>query len=163
MEFKEANGREVKVIEFLAALHAQLLEGQECLEPRLRGIPDGWRRYKVALANVDWVLSRIYETLPVRTLRHMQRICEIGEIRIRPRPAIPLPDDVQIAPNDDLRTLINAAMAADCAICLKPANEQRGCKLRRALMRIVPPAELGGGSACEYAEAARQSDLGEYI
>ena len=134
----EANGREIHIIEFLAGLDAQLIQGQDILRERLKLIPGGWRRFRLAVMTTQRLLDEIYATLPMRTLRHMQRLCENGQVIIRPKPMIKMPDDVQIVQADDLRMLINTAMAAECAICLRDAREQKGCALRKALSNIAP-------------------------
>ena len=113
----EANAREIHVIEFLAGLDAQLIKGQEILRDRLGLIPDGWRKFRLAVSTTEKVLDSIYETLPARTLKHMDRLCQCGEIIIRPKPMIKMPDDVQIVTNDDLKLLINKVVAALGAIC----------------------------------------------
>lgn len=107
-----ASGRERAIIEYLAALDAQLIAHQDVLRERLK-------------------------------------------------PAARTPEQI-IASEDDLREIINAAMAAECAVCLKDDRQAKGCKLRRALMNIVPP-ETFSAQGCEYRDVAIQCDYGEYI
>lgn len=45
----EAHGKEIKNIEFLAGLDAQLIQGQEILKERLLTIPNGWRNFRLLL------------------------------------------------------------------------------------------------------------------
>ena len=158
-----ANAREIHSIEFLAGLDAQLVQGQETLRDRLKLIPNGWRDYRLAVTRLERVLDAIYATLPTRTLLHMQRLCQCGQIIIRPKPAIRLPDDVQIVNTDDLRMLINAAISAECAMCVNDAAGQKSCKLRKALERIAPTAALKENGLCAYTDVAAGNEYGKYI
>lgn len=74
----EANAREVHVIEFLAGLDAQLVEGQEILRDRLRLIPNGWRDFRLAVKSTERVLDAVYSTLPNKALVHMQKLAQHG-------------------------------------------------------------------------------------
>lgn len=159
----DANAREIHVIEFLAGLDAQLIEGQEHLKERLMAIPGGWRNFRLAVTTTERVLDALYETLPTKTLRHMTRLHECGEIVIRKKPLIPLPDDTQIVGNEDLKVLINSAVGNECAICVKERGEQRSCRLRGALKLIAPTAALNRDGSCEYRDVAAGNELGEYI
>ena len=158
-----ANAREIHSIEFLAGLDAQLVQGQETLRDRLKLIPNGWRDYRLAVTRLERVLDAIYATLLTRTLLHMQRLCQCGQIIIRPKPAIRLPDDVQIVNTDDLRMLINAAISAECAMCVNDAAGQKSCKLRKALERIAPTAALKENGLCAYTDVAAGNEYGKYI
>lgn len=158
-----ANAREIHNIEFLAGLDAQLIQGQEILKPRLEKIPNGWRNFRLAVTTTEKVLDAVYATLPPRTLLHMQRLCRLGQVIIRPKPAIKMPDDVQIVLTEDLRLLINAAIAAECAVCLKDARAQKKCQLRRALENIAPTAEVHANGLCAYTDVAAGNELGQYI
>lgn len=158
-----ANAREVHNIEFLAGLDVQLTDGCEILKDRLSVIPNGWRNFRLAQATVSRLMEKIYETLPDKTLKHMARLCSCGEIVIRPKSVIKRPDDAQIVLNDDLRTVVNHAMAAECAMCLKDPREQKKCKLRAALENIAPVAELKKNGLCNYVDVATAHGLGDYF
>ena len=158
----EANSHEVHGIEFIAGLDAQLAAFEKHLEPRLRAEKDLWRQYRIARTAIEKVLDGLYATLPRKTTWHMQKLCQFGEVVIRPKAVIPY-DDVQIVPTGDLKEVINAAMASECAVCLRDARGQKKCPLRRALMSIAPPGGLRKDSLCEYHDAARESEYGKYI
>lgn len=160
---REANAREVHIIEYMAGLHCQLANGQKILEDRLRSIPNGWRDFRLAMTTTERMLDKVYETLPAKTLKHMQRLCDLGEVVIRPKPAIKLPGDVQIVPTDDLKLLINKAMGAECGMCIKDARQQKKCSLRKAMMQIAPPDNLRKDGLCTYADVAVSNNLEEYI
>lgn len=76
---------------------------------------------------------------------------------------VKLPDDVQLVDSGDLCTLINAVIAHECAMCVKDAREQKGCKLRKALHHIAPTAQLDKNGLCTYIDVAAGNELGRYI
>ena len=163
MEIREANAKEIHSIEFLAGLDAQLIEGQDSLKERLQGIPGGWRNYRLAVSTVQRVLDAIYETLPDKTLIHMQRLCQYGQIIIRKKPAIKLPDDVHMVDADDLKFLINRVVENECGICVKDRAAQKGCPLRKALHHIAPTAAIHSDGRCSYLDVVAGNELGKYI
>ena len=156
-----ASGRERAIIEYLAALAAQLIAHQDTLRERLKLIPNGWRQWRRMTTTVNNLLVAVYDTLPPKTLLYMQRPCTHGEVLVRLKPASRTPEQV-VASEDDLREVINAAMAAECAVCLKDERQIKGCRLRRALMNIVPPDEFAP-RGCEYRNVALQNDYRDYI
>lgn len=158
-----ANAREIHSIEFIAGLDAQLKQGQEILKERLQRIPGAWRNFRLAMSCIEKVVDGIYATLPPRTLRHMDKLAACGEIIIRPKPMIKMPNDVQIVLNDDLKLLINTSIASECAVCLKDAKEQKKCALRKALENIAPTAALHEDGLCTYVDVVTGNKLGEYI
>lgn len=162
-EIIPANAREIHSVEFLAGLDAQLIEGQETLRERLQKIPGGWRRFRLAVTTVEKLLDDICATLPTKTLLHMQRICQYGQIIIRPKPMVKLGDEVQIIGETELRMLINTCIKNECAICVKNRAEQKGCKLRKALHDIAPVEVLNKDGSCNYIDVAAGNEYGKYI
>ena len=163
LEIREANAREIHSIEFLAGLDAQLIEGQEILKERLGLIPGGWRRFRLAVTTVERLLDAIYATLPIRTLKHMNRLCQYGQIIVRPKPAVKLGDEVQIVGEEELKVIINSCVANECAICVKDRAGQKGCRLRKALAHIAPVEKLNWDGRCNYLDVAAGNELGKYI
>lgn len=157
----EVNARELYHIEFIAGLDCQLINAEKYLETRLKLVPDAWRQYRIARAAVQKTLVALYQTVPIKTLRHMQNLCTYGEVIIKPRGATPT-NDVQIVPTPELKLLINKVIENECAMCVKSYAEQRGCKLRKALMHIAPPLEIDT-SGCNYRNVAASNELGEYF
>lgn len=159
----EANAREVHAIEFLAGLDCQLMHDQEILKKRLETIPNGWRNFRLAVTTTQKILDQVYDTLPTKTLLHMQRLCKYGEVIIRPRPAIKMPDDVQIVAKDDLCMLLNTTIGSEYALCVKDATEQKKCKLRKCLMNVAPTGALRPDGLCSYIDVVTGNELGKYI
>lgn len=93
----------------------------------------------------------------------MDRLCSCGQVIIRPRPMIKMPDDTQVVLSDDLKVLINKVISAECAMCLKAPSEQKKCKLRKALYNIAPTEEVYRNGLCSYVDVAAAHDLEEYI
>ena len=115
------------------------------------------------LTRTEKLLDSVYSTLPNKKRLHMQRLCEVGEIIIRPKPAVKLHDDVQIVGSDDLKLLINAAIASECLMCVKDAREQKKCKLRKVLANIAPTEAVHKDGLCAYVDVVAGNELGEYI
>ena len=159
-----ANAREIHVIEFLAGLDCQLISAQEILKPRLDTIPNGWRDFRLGATRIEKVLDAVYATLPTKPLQHMDRLHRYGEVVLRPKPLIKIPGDmVQIVDNDDLKLLINTTIAAECAMCVKDAREQKKCKLRAVLENIAPTEAIHKNGLCAYVDVAAGNEYGEYI
>jgi len=158
---KEPNAREVHAVEFIAGLDQQLVFNEKFLEERLKeaGL---WRWYRIAMSAVEKVIDGLYATLPQKTMKHMQRLNECGEIVIRPKGAIKY-DDVQIVQTDDLRVLINTALMGECVMCVKDRAEQKGCKFRKSMARIVPANKLPKDGTCPYLDVVVRGKYGEYI
>lgn len=159
----EANAREVHAIEYLAGLDCQLIHDQEMLKERLSLIPNGWRNFRLALTTTEKLIDAVYETLPTKTLLHMERLSKYGEVIIRPKPLIKMPNDVQIVSKDDLIMLLNTTIASECALCVKDATEQKKCKLRKCLMNVAPTGALRPDGLCSYIDVVTGNELGQYI
>ena len=158
-----ANAREVHMIEYIACLDKQIYAAQDILKDRLKKIPNGWRNFRLAQATTEKVIDAIYGTLTPKTLLHLQRLCDHGEVVIRPKPMVPLKDDVHFILSEDLHTLINTSIAAECAMCLKEKPEQKKCKLRKALQDVAPVEALAYDGLCPYSRVALDHDLGDDI
>lgn len=159
----EANAREIHSIEFLAGLDARLVEGRRDLEERLKTIPGGVEDFENAISTVERLLDAIYDTLPLKTLKHMDRLCKLGQIIIRPKPMVKMPDDVHIVDAEDLKLLINCVVENKCAMCVEDYAGQKGCKLRKALHHIAPTEEIHRDGRCSYLDVAAGNELGKYI
>lgn len=157
------NARELLNIEFLAGLDAQLAQGEKILKDRIKQIPNGWRDFRLAMSAIERVLDAVYETLPEKTMRHMRRLGQLGQVIIRPKPAIKMPDDVHIVAADDLKMLINRAIENECAMCVRDLPGQKGCKLRKCLETVAPTAEVHKDERCAYIDVAAGNELGKYI
>ena len=159
----EANGRELFAIELLSVADKQLFENQEVLKERLKLVPNGWRNYRLAVTTVEKVLDGIYETLPSKTMAHMERLATYGQINIRPRPVIKIPDSVQIMGSDELKVIINHAIENTCTICVKDHKEQKKCPLRKSLLHAAPTGEIHKDGRCTYMDVVAGNELGKYI
>lgn len=160
-EREKPNGREMSAIEYMAALDSQLLKHQTTLKDRLSSIPNGWRDYRLLISLMGRLLERLYSTLPVKTLLRLEAMCKNGEVVIRLHPPSRTPEYVLVL-DTDLQLLINTAMAAECAICLKEGPEIKKCPLRKALDGIAPAYEEPG-TMCAYQAVTLESEYGKYV
>lgn len=160
-EIRPANGHELHIIEYLMALDAQLNGHQDALRERLKLVPNGWRQWRLITTATRNLLQAVYDTLPDKTLLYIDRLRAQGEVVVRFRPASRTHETV-LASQDDLREIINAAMAGECAVCLRDEDAAKRCKLRRAMMDIVPPDDVPR-CGCAYRNIAIESEYGKYI
>ena len=158
---RELNGRESSSIEYLAALDSQLAIAETTLQERLKTVPDAWRQFRITRSAMEKVLNALYSTVPNKMLIHMQKLALSGECIIRPRPVVKI-KGLQTVPEDELKDIINIVISGKCAFCLDDARTAKKCKLRKALMMIAPPGEIGNAD-CPYSVVATSNELGEYI
>ena len=160
-ERRPMNCEEMRVIEYLTAMNSKMIQAGDCMRGRLSSVPNGWRQWRLMAVTLERLLPALYDTMTTKNLRHLKNICDHGEIIIRLRPVVRVPEHTLVS-EDDLRTLVNAAMASECSICLRQGREIDRCPLRAALMNICPPYE-DPKTSCGYQIAASSSKLGEYI
>lgn len=161
----EANSKEIRGVEYLAALDAKLADYRPYLEERLKSVPDIYRQYRIAETAMSKVVNNLYDTLEPNVLFRIRKLREGSELVFRPKSPLNKSTDSQLVLEKDLDKLINAAMSATCACCLKTGREAKKCELRKALMNICPPNTLSIDSMgmCDYAIVAATNDLGGYI
>lgn len=146
---QEPGPRELHAIEFILGLHAQILLNEKVLESRLRLIPNAWRNYRLIMRLIDDIVNGLYATLPDKTVKRIIRLLDCGEIIIRPRPVIPVPN-MQIVEANDLEMIINTVLHTECSLCVRSAREAQKCALRKSMMRITPAESTHKISVCPY-------------
>ena len=161
-EIKEPGPRELHAIEFILGLHAQILINEPVLEARLRLIPNGWRNYRLIRRLIDDIVDGLYATMPVKTVKRIIRLLDCGEIIIRPKPVIPVPN-MQIVEANDIEMIINTVLRTECSLCVKDAKEARKCALRKAMMQITPAESLHRISVCPYRDVILDCDGNDYF
>lgn len=154
-------GDEMATMEKLVAFEAVLKTGNKNLEQRIKSIDGGWREYRVALSAIDRLLPKLYETMTSKHLRNIENMLRHGRVVIRVNAAAS-ETDYTLAAEDDLETIINAAMGSECALCLKEGADAKRCELRKALINICPP-EGDDGNGCWYARHAATRPLKDYF
>ena len=151
-DYKPMNGRELRVLEFLAVRDVKLTESGEAIRERLKEIPNGWRQWRLMTTTVSRLLVQLYDVVPVKNLRHMQNLCQYGEVLIRIRPPVYSPEYALLR-EDDLKQLMDVAILQECGMCLKEGKEIDRCPLRKAMWNIAPPMDESPYS-CEYSHIA---------
>lgn len=159
----EMNSREIHCMGFLAGLDSQLHDHEKDMEARLKNIPNAWRNYRLGMKMVEKVVDALYDTMPDSVKRRMTLLCENGEVVIRPRPVATSRAYVQIVANEDVKVIVNRAIAGDCAICMKRGGEARTCALRRSLLNISPPDTIKKDGSCPYQQVALNGEIGQYV
>lgn len=157
-----ANGREMAAIDWLGVLCAMMADHEQGIKSRLNGVKNGWRDYRLALTLVSKLLGKAVAGLPAHQQRHVRNVLKMHEVTLRPAQIVKTPNDMLLIDKATFRTIINTAMAAECAICLKSEAEIRGCKLRKALETCIMLEEYPK-VGCGYTDVVTNNELGKYI
>lgn len=157
-----ANGREMAAIDWLGVLCAMMADHEQGIKSRLNGVKNGWRDYRLALTLVSKLLGKAVAGLPAHQQRHVRNVLKTHEVTLRPAQIVKTPNDMLLIDEAAFRTIINTAMAAECAICLKSEAEIRGCKLRKALETCIMLEEYPK-VGCGYTDVVTNNELGKYI
>ena len=157
-----ANGREMAAIDWLGVICSQTHDREADLQSRLREIPYGWRDYRLAASTLMRLLKKVICALPARQQRHVTNVLRTHEVHLRLASTAKIPGDCLMVERDAFREIINTAMAAECAICLKSEAEIRGCKLRKALETCIMLEEYPK-VGCGYTDVVTNNELGKYI
>ena len=162
VELQPLKGKEMKCVEYLVGMESRIVESGDALRERLKLVPNGWRDYRLIFTTLDRLLRNLYNTIPDKGLQYINKIIKHGEILIRFSPVARTPEWLLIK-DDDLAVIVNLAMSAECAICLKQGREAKKCKLRRALEDICPPHDGHPAGGCGYQNVVAGTELGKYL
>lgn len=161
MTRKDMNAYELSATLYLGSLDGLLSVEEKTLEKRLKAI-GGWRYYRIARAFVKKSLGMLYDSMPEKNLRHLDRMLANSSMHIKPKSMTP-PKNSILIDEDIFALLINETMMARCAICMAEPAEAKACKLRKALMIVAPPNDISETGWCPYHEVTIQSELGDYL
>ena len=139
-----------------------MADHEQGIKSRLNGVKNGWRDYRLALTLVSKLLGKAVAGLPAHQQRHVRNVLKTHEVTLRPAQIVKTPNDMLLIDKAAFRTIINTAMAAECAICLKSEAEIRGCKLRKALETCIMLEEYPK-VGCGYTDVVTNNELGKYI
>lgn len=143
----DPSAKELRSIEFIAALDNVLETSHLYLRNRLRSVPGLYRKFRVASGFLNKVVGELYDTLPPNSLLRLRRVCSQSELILRP---VRSSNDTHIVLESDLLALVNTCKNTECAMCVKTDKEVKQCQLRRALMNIIPLEEPNKGTMCGY-------------
>ena len=162
VELPPLKGKELKCVEYLVGMESRIVESGDALRERLRMVPNGWRDYRLIFSTLDRLLLKLYDTIPQKGRLYLQKLSKHGEILIRFSPAARSQEWLLVR-DDDLAVIVNLAMAAECAICLKQGREAKKCELRKALENIAPPHDGHPAGGCGYQNVVAGEALGHYL
>lgn len=154
---KRMNGRERQLTEYLYAVDAKMTQFDDTLKERLQEIPNGWRQYRLVQSTLHRLLWQLLGRLEPRDEVHFNLLHDKGEMLIRMQSFTRVPEMTYIS-DVSLEEIIRAAMAGECAMCLREGREIDKCALRRALWDVVPPEEERVTS-CGYKDVALSDSL----
>ena len=155
-------GKELKCVEYLVGMESRIAESGDTMRERLRRIPNGWRNFRLIFSTLDRLLTDLYDTVPYKGRLYLRKLMEHGEIIIREQPTVRT-SEWNMIKDEDLATLVNTAMASECAICLRAGKEAKKCKLRRALEDFAPPSNGHPAGGCGYTNVVLGAELGNYV
>lgn len=135
----EVYGRERRAIEHLAVFNIIGKIHGDALSERLHKIPHGWRDYQLLRSLAQKLADEISLTLPQKDWNRLDRLTQRGECVIRPQSVVSR--EYVMVSVDDLDYVALRAIHEGCALCVKDGGEIRSCKLRRALMQVIPLGE----------------------
>lgn len=147
---KPMDGREMRAIEYLAVMDSKITSTGDALRERLKNVPHGWRQWRLMATTANRLLSQLYDTMTQKNLQRMHQLVTHGEIVVRMKQAVNVPEHTLIS-EEDLREVVNAALDGTCTLCVKDGKEIQRCPLRRAMYNIAPPMEEGPYT-CGYAD-----------
>ena len=161
-DVQAVNGKEMRALEFLAAFDVEMGLDEKVLEERLRSIPNGWRNFRMIRTQHHLLMDALYDTMPDTKRWMLYRTITTGQLIMRPVPASTAHSEM-IVQARDVQTVCAKAIDAECAMCVKDAAGQKGCKLRKALERIAPTAAVHENGLCAYTDVAAGNEYGKYI
>lgn len=132
-----------------AALNA--ISDAEVLEKRIRTIPHAWGMYKSCAKQIEKLIEMICGTVPVEQLMawHRNRKTLKYYIAVTSPMGRPYDNDGRWLSYDALDTILDAAQAY-CLTCTKNPQEQRQCKLAKAMDELPLRKADERAHGCRY-------------
>ena len=160
------NRQENAMMLYLMALLNTLNRNSEAVKDRLSVFRYGWRDLRLLLRLVDKVQIMLLHTMPDKRLDYYAKIAEHGKVIVDIPGPIPKGRHILIT-DKNLAAITEAAMRAECVLCMKDGKGVKGCPIRAALLEVAPPAAINEHydwyNPCEYHEPARALEHGETI
>ena len=130
------NQYEMESIEYLLGFESVLQKISKDIFNRLS--EEDRQRFDEAKAIVSDITTKLLDTIPVKSLKHMEHVVKASRIVLTPK-SITKSDGYQVVSEKALELLIDTAISSECEICLKTPSETKACKLRRTLEDIAQP------------------------
>lgn len=144
---KRACAGEMAHLKLMLAYENSVTYASKGLQDRLKTIPHGVARMRMAIAGLKSVLIDIQGTMPVNQIDHLTRTMTDCAIQMVPR-MTPKSTNVVISA-EDLAKLINEGRA-QCVDCVEDANECRSCHMYQLMEKIMPLDKWSNGFGCPY-------------
>ena len=160
------NRQENAMMLYLMALLNTLNRNSEAVKDRLSVFRYGWRDLRLLLRLVDKVQIMLLHTMPDKRLDYYAKIAEHGKVIVDIPGLIPKGRHILIT-DKNLAAITEAAMRAECVLCMKDGKGVKGCPIRAALLEVAPPETVNDCRnwwvGCEYRNAASALIQGEEI
>lgn len=129
--------REYQAIRALFGSQNSLINAQKDLENRIRVIPDGWRDFRLVYSVLEKLLTKLLRTVPSQKLLSMKRELKdtYCEVKVKGAAGQTLEGDLlRVVPQQDLETVVNAAMDFRCFACDR--CDYKKCRLYQAINNL---------------------------
>lgn len=154
------------LIDLMILRNAVAVKGDKCAERLSILNPHAKRDLWLLWSLVDRIQTQLLATMPEKRWDYYSRIAQYGHYHLDMAPG-PLRKGRTVVITDiKLAAICEAAICAECSMCLKDGKEIEQCMLREALLEASPPEKMqeeGTTYRCEYARAASKLNLGEDV
>lgn len=143
------NRTEMQAVQMTLATLSTAAYAQDDLKKRLECIPDGVKRFRLALGGLRSVANDIIGTISVQQAKHIRNTMNDMELRLVPK-LTPVSVNL-IFTKDEAKELMDCAREM-CVACTEDADSCRKCRLYKVMETHVP-LESYNGLICPYSLA----------
>lgn len=149
---KNPNRKEHTLMLDLMVLRHTLASNMDAVNERLSYWPYGKRDMHLLFRLVDKLQAQLLLTMPPQRNQYYQHVAREAEVIVEIPGPVPRGRYITIS-EKYLTTIVSAAMAGECMMCLREGKEVTRCPIREALLEVAPPAQLADDrphAGCEY-------------
>lgn len=155
-DYTPLKGSEWDALRRLIVAFDTLMQTEDPLKKRLKGIKNGWRDYRMVQTVMGRLMEEICDTIPTEKLVAIRDELQNSRITLevmspgwsgkKPHGAIYLDDKAY-------ERLVSRAMQLECFMCDKCGKEVKKCKLHKDIVGTLhyEPDEIKDGMHCELA------------
>ena len=141
---------ELTAVRMLLASLSSAAYAKEDLQKRLECVPDGNRRYRMALGGLKAVCDDLIGTVTRQQAWQLYGTMKDFEMRLVPK-LTPMSENILLTKQQG-KDLIDCARWK-CAGCVEDGESCRKCKLYKLLEATTPLEDYGDGLICPYSLA----------
>lgn len=157
------DGNELMNTCLLNSVNHNLTKHEDGLIKRLKNYKYGVRDYKLMKSLIDKTTKRLWDTMPEKSIKYAETLLKTSELTMKPTSVTSPVNGMDIVARDDLEAIVDKAMGAECAICLRDGKQIERCKLRRALWHVLLVPDGYNDDGCPYQKWAQECPDGDYL